>query len=597
MPVETRSSSNITRYQHEGAIERNSIKRENETAESGRSRIPPQEKNIEMPLTINKDYVFDGTGFTTWKTYITWQLEGDELLETLTTKIESGNKDLKKNDVKARNFVAAHLHKDVLTKVSTCETASELWSKLLTVYESANPINLTRLHKEFFAYKMDENDDISAHVAKVDNMALQLKQLGKPVDEEAIKAKILDGLPDEYSGFETAWDSVAPERQTMQELVQRLLKEEMRIKATKTKQQTLAIAFATDGRPNRSDRLDPKDFASKEEFISALKKRTSCKICRKKGHWANECRQNSTESKDREETVAFVVTSQQSEILSTEEQKREWFVDSAANRHICNNGSAFTEFKPMKSTVKTGNESESTVLGSGTVELSCVVNGKTSRISLKNVLYVPMFKRNLISVPEADSKGVSTLIARGKCTMKYGGRTVAVASKSSMSNLFLLHGTSSVNEVNLSEVRRSLQEWHATLGHASKSTITNMEKNSAVEGLKITQASDTVCTICPAAKGTRAPHNLAPSTQATQVGDVVQIDLIGPVAEESLGKNRYAMLAIDKHSKYSHVKLLKNKGECAEALQHYIGEFEVESGKRILPSSRLTMAQSSPTNK
>lgn len=67
------------------------------------------------------------------------------------------------------------------------------------------------------------------HIANIESMARQLKDLGENVSDITIMAKILDSLPSKFNAFVTAWDNVDANNQTLQILTQRLIKEEGRM--------------------------------------------------------------------------------------------------------------------------------------------------------------------------------------------------------------------------------------------------------------------------------------------------------------------------------------------------------------------------------
>ncbi|KAI9153283.1 hypothetical protein LWI28_008823 [Acer negundo] len=82
-----------------------------------------------------------------------------------------------------------------------------------------------------------------------------------------------------------------------------------------------------------------------------------------------------------------------------------WIVDSGATRHICSKASAFVCIKEVKhATVTLPDHTQIPVHFSGDVKLS-------SMITLKNVLFVPQFKFNLISV--------SALVSDSHLTVKF----------------------------------------------------------------------------------------------------------------------------------------------------------------------------------
>lgn len=110
----------------------------------------------------------------------------------------------------------------------TCETAAEMWRKLSAVYEQKSDSNKFFLMTRFHEYKMASNDSVVQHIAKVENMARQLCDLGERISDVTVMAKILGSLPIKYNALITAWDSVNSEQQTIDRLRQRLIKEEGR---------------------------------------------------------------------------------------------------------------------------------------------------------------------------------------------------------------------------------------------------------------------------------------------------------------------------------------------------------------------------------
>ena len=88
---------------------------------------------------------------------------------------------------------------------------------------------------------MKPGDSVSQHIAKVENMARELKNVDEEVSDITIIAKILGSLPAKYNTFVTAWNSVEAANQTMFNLTQGLIKEEMRL--TATDETASALAF------------------------------------------------------------------------------------------------------------------------------------------------------------------------------------------------------------------------------------------------------------------------------------------------------------------------------------------------------------------
>lgn len=113
----------------------------------------------------------------------------------------------------------------------TCSTAKEMWNKLGTIHAQKSASNRLLLTQRFHEYRMSATDSVIQHMAKVQNMARQLTDLGENVSQVSIMAKILASLMTKFLPFQTAWDSVEPNRQTIEHLQERLLREESRCRS------------------------------------------------------------------------------------------------------------------------------------------------------------------------------------------------------------------------------------------------------------------------------------------------------------------------------------------------------------------------------
>lgn len=107
-----------------------------------------------------------------------------------------------------------------------------MWRKLSSVHEQKTASNKLLLSTKLYEYKMAANDSVVQHIAKVRNMAAQLIDVGEIVSDMAIIVKILGSLLPKFSYFQTAWDNVPQEMQTLSNLEERLLREEARMSAS-----------------------------------------------------------------------------------------------------------------------------------------------------------------------------------------------------------------------------------------------------------------------------------------------------------------------------------------------------------------------------
>lgn len=112
--------------------------------------------------------------------------------------------------------------------------------------------------------------------------------MGEDISERFVITKVLMSLPNTYKHFVSAWESAPDEKQTLDNLVARLLIEEERINE-KEPQNSSASAFVA-------------------------KKNIKCYKCNKSGHYQSECNQNKGSGHENR-PVKSVITARKWDIL------------------------------------------------------------------------------------------------------------------------------------------------------------------------------------------------------------------------------------------------------------------------------------------
>lgn len=99
-----------------------------------------------------------------------------------------------------------------------------MWDKLSRIHEQKTATNKLLLTQRFHEYRISSTDSAVQHIAKIQNMAGQLKDLGEDVSDLTIMAEILASLTSNFcSTLQTAWDNVDPSMQTVENLQERLI--------------------------------------------------------------------------------------------------------------------------------------------------------------------------------------------------------------------------------------------------------------------------------------------------------------------------------------------------------------------------------------
>lgn len=90
--------------------------------------------------------------------------------------------------------------------------------------------------------------------------------------------------------------------------------------------------------------------------------------------------------------------------MNMAEKDNTWLLDSGATHHACNKREWFRSINNVAAEpIMTANGCI-TAKGIGDIEIRAFTRGKTKEITIKDVLYIPEIKRNLLSVSKIEEK-------------------------------------------------------------------------------------------------------------------------------------------------------------------------------------------------
>lgn len=283
-------------------------------------------------------------------------------------------------DNKAKLVITTALDMKILQTVINCSTAREIWTRLSTVHEQKSEANRYFVQSKFFEYKMAPEDNMAAHISKVESLARQLENFGEKVSDEAIITKMLCTLPSEYNHLISSWDSTSDDKKTIDNLVARLLKAEtMQISQQESSSGSSAFLLKKQGnKGNKKTTTKDKTNKTSKETIEEKKKRTKCSFCKNIGHWYKECRErikdeeNAKNEEPSSTGTAFTVISQASVAAQDSEM---WLADSGATDHMSGNREWLTNFKELNVPVRIrlANNKTTYATGCGDITISAMV--------------------------------------------------------------------------------------------------------------------------------------------------------------------------------------------------------------------------------
>ncbi|XP_068989246.1 uncharacterized protein [Neodiprion pinetum] len=189
--------------------------------------------------------------------------------------------------------------------------------------------------------------------------------------------KILARVTSKYSNLQTAWDSVDPERQTVENLQERLIGE-ARLDTDGNTASVLAVT-----RQSRS-----KGNADTKKKKRRTKKNVECFRCQTKVHYSSQCPQKKTESGNSVDNYAVMAVA----------------TDTHRNREASSRGDK----------VSLGDNGECATTGIGKILIERLVDGEWKPAVLEDVLFVPGVKKNLYFVGAGVSRGLSVQFENDK---------------------------------------------------------------------------------------------------------------------------------------------------------------------------------------
>ncbi|SGY16338.1 BQ5605_C012g06848 [Microbotryum silenes-dioicae] len=482
---------------------------------------------------------------------------------------------LQKKDRSARALIIQCIDDANLKMVkSKTLSAKDIWDKLRQHHEgNAKPFKIRTLLMELSNAKYDEDENMGEFLKSMIDKADQLDDLGQKFGDEAMIAYILQALPPSYEMLKQAIR--LGENRSVDHVINRLTDEYTERKLSGKFDKLLKNAGALAVQSTQASR-DPNCV---------------CRGCKGKGHFAMdpECpkydakknhgrarnrnkkkKQDSKESADSNELAEFVLTvksldeshSLQDNVANRVSQLNQgeiWILDTGASQHYVGDASLLSNRQSGNLKVQTASGQ---VVHCDTYGMVRFKLKSGASLSLANVYHLPGAPVNLISTRALFKSGAKCGWEDGKdvMTITYQG---VILAKTLSGTGYALDFTRIVEDqahvATRATVGAPLMEWHRRYGHVPVSSIMELVKSGAVEGLVLTDEKVHDCEPCISSKSRASKF----SELATQVTDVLQrvfMD-IGFVAEDQVDfQGRKAYLAIvDQYSTAKWTFPLKTK--------------------------------------
>lgn len=478
-----------------------------------------------------------------------------------------------KKDAKAQSWLVTRMSESVMMHIITCTTSAEMWRKLASVYEQKSETSIHIIQQRFFQYKYEEGTAMSTFLSKIEELRNQLKQMGEDISEKFIITKVLMSLPDAYKHFVSAWESAPDEKQTLENLVARLLIEEERVNE-KEPQNSSASAFVAKKNVKcfKCNKLGHYQSECNQNKSSGHDNRPvkKCYYCKKMGHTKNECYFKKNREKE-SKSNAFMVMNSNIHI-----QQCKWLVDSGASQHMCRDRNLFATYKTLSNKIViVGNGEEISALGCGQVAVQVYDGREWVNTTIDNVLFVPKLKTNLFSVKCATERGYVVKMDNKLCKFYKENTVCAVASRNG--DMYYMDVRYKCEIANAIEVKSGLKEWHEKLAHQNIQYVKMVLRNNNIE----VKDSDFKCESCLEGKIHRLPFS-ASENKTSRSCELIHADTCGPMEVPSIGGSRYFVILKDDFSNYRSVYFVKGKDEVKKCIENFLYKAENVTKNKVL---------------
>ena len=251
-------------------------------------------------------------------------------------------------------------------------------------------------------------------------------------------------------------------------------------------------------------------------------------------------------------------------LLANNPSQNGWLIDSGATDHICSDLSVFLTYKP----VTTPNEfilipdgRQVPIAHTGSVKI-------TNDLILHNVLHVPAFHYNLLSVQRLCKDLHCSLVFNDtNCIiqdhLQKGKQILLGRTQGSLYSTADLFNSVPVKSSLLS-IKEDLSVWHLRLAHVPFPRLTKIPELANVQN----SSHSFICQICPMSRKTRAlfTHSSIKSVSPFQL---IHIDVWGPYQVKShTGCNQFLTI-VDDFSRFTWIHLLKHRSDCVQVMTDF----------------------------
>lgn len=527
--------------------------------------------------------------FDTWKVAAKSYLIIKDLWDVIEKEIPP--EESPQTNARAISEITLLIEQSLYNYIEDSEQASVVWNGLLKAFDDRGVARKVTILNLLVSVRLNDHKNMEKYINTILLYWNKSKVAGFRIDEDVVASLMLGGLPDEYRamilGIENSGQDLTVD------YVKTVLLQGIIDPLEKDNENKAMQAQCSTGQCNlkkKSKRHGNRQVAcfkckGPHLLTNCPKRELKCYECSSIKHLLSSCpikrkKKIKKPIKEEEETKAAAEPKSMIAFFTNggETIKNDWYIDSGATIHICNNRELFDELNEneLNREILVANNNKVKVRGLGSVKLN--IGDET--IVLKKVNYVPEMCTNLISVRRITESGYQVLFTQGRCQVIDKKKIVLMEARL-LAGMYRVKVKPAVERVclvktiGLEKVVNSSVEWHRKFGHPGYGSLKLLENE-----LGEIQEPKEKCKICVMGKQTRSSYKSI-GKRSDELLNLIHTDVNGPLPTESLGGHRYFITFIDDFSKKVTLYPLKLKSEVFSKMVEYKNLVENQLGKKI----------------
>ncbi|XP_045489594.1 uncharacterized protein LOC123690332 [Pieris rapae] len=289
--------------------------------------------------------------YPTWSFAVKTFLEQEDLWKCVET---SGMAFTKTEDTKARSKIVLLVDPMNYVHIQDATTAKEVWDNLRKAFDDSGLLRKVGLLRELITTDLESCGSVENYVNKIITCAHKLRNIKFIVDDEWLGTLLLAGLPESYSPMIMAMESSG-----------------VSITADLVKTKILQDVKSPDNSSVFfSNFYKGKAKNSKCSGSKANSKGPRCFRCNRHGHLAKFCASNSSNQKNKSETINTSSSYVAAFPASPGLESGCWYIDSGAAMHMTNKRDWLYDYGPaLVTNIKVADNKILTVKGCGKVNI------------------------------------------------------------------------------------------------------------------------------------------------------------------------------------------------------------------------------------